>query len=204
MLSRITKMKNLGLAVCVTIVLLAFQNCSKVEFGGENSRSLVSASDEVLQSSSIGELAVSGDESLIDGGSGDDYQAGVDVICNKGSCKGNGDSSTNQENEGKNPSEEIVECELLSSNNKIVLSTYFATGSNAILSRVCMSEKSCLKVINSYASQRNCKLQGAVESEASTENQCTRIFPGSHGTCKNAKVISDEEVLSLLGIAPEV
>lgn len=93
----------------------------------------------------------------------------------------------------------LVECELGHPNKKVVFGTNFAPGSNASSTRVCMSEDSCLKVLNAYAAVRDCSLNlGPASSTASPNSQCTKIFPGSKGTCHNAKLMSDEEIANIL------
>lgn len=93
---------------------------------------------------------------------------------------------------------DLVECEMLSSKNKIVLADSLKIGSNAIVSRICMSEHACLKLMNDFAAARDCSLDLAKSELSNSQKQCTRIFPGSRGTCKNAQVISDEELTVLL------
>lgn len=91
-----------------------------------------------------------------------------------------------------------VECDLKAPNTKIILSKTLEGASNASCSRVCMSEHACLQLINSYASARSCTL-AAGPAQSSASGQCTAIFPGSKGTCKHAKILTDSEVLTLLG-----
>ena len=93
---------------------------------------------------------------------------------------------------------DAVECELISSNQKIILGEVLQIGSNKQASRVCMSENACLRLINAYASQRDCNLSAGASSLAASEAQCTKIFPGSKGTCRNATLISDERVTEIL------
>jgi hypothetical protein len=93
----------------------------------------------------------------------------------------------------------IVECDLKRPNSKVIYSSSsLGVGSNAKASRACMSEKACLSLINDYASVRNCSLLPGAPSTAKSASQCTAIFPGSKGTCKNAKVLTDAEVTDLL------
>ncbi|MNL03461.1 hypothetical protein D3C87_1239990 [compost metagenome] len=92
----------------------------------------------------------------------------------------------------------VVECELVSSKQKIILSDVLQIGSNASATRVCMSEHACLQLINAYSAKRDCQLSAGASSLAASESQCTRIFPGSKGTCRNATVISDEKVAQIL------
>lgn len=92
----------------------------------------------------------------------------------------------------------VVECELISSKQKIILSDILQIGSNASASRVCMSEYACLRLINAYSAKRDCNLSVGASSLADSESQCTKIFPGSKGTCHNATIISDEKVAQLL------
>jgi hypothetical protein len=93
---------------------------------------------------------------------------------------------------------DAVECELISSKQKIVLTETFQIGSNASATRVCMSENACLRLINAYAAKRDCEISAGPSSLAASEAQCTKIFPGSKGTCHKATLISDERVAQLL------
>jgi hypothetical protein len=98
-------------------------------------------------------------------------------------------------------SSSLVECELAVAKKKIVFgSNDLQMGTNASSSRVCMSEDACLKVVNAYASERDCELvSGPAVAGASMNRQCTKVFPGSKGTCNNAKVFSDADIKSILG-----
>lgn len=114
------------------------------------------------------------------------------------------DTPVNEEPEKHDPKSDedasinVVECEIISSKQKIILSEVLQIGSNASASRVCMSENACLQLINAYSAKRDCSLSAGPSSLASSESQCTRIFPGSKGTCRNATVISDEKVAQIL------
>jgi len=95
---------------------------------------------------------------------------------------------------------DLVECELISPKQKIILSEVLQLGSNASVSRVCMSENACLQLINAYAAKRDCNISVGASSLAASEAQCTKIFPGSKGTCHNASAISDERVAQILEV----
>lgn len=95
-------------------------------------------------------------------------------------------------------SADLVECELSSPNSKIVLSTDLKIGSNEVSTRLCMSVNACLSLVNAYAAARNCEISAGAANVSAAQATCTEIFPGSQGTCKNARVISDEEVTNLL------
>ncbi|WP_413587097.1 hypothetical protein [Bdellovibrio sp. HCB274] len=96
-------------------------------------------------------------------------------------------------------SEGLVECEINHPNAKVTLMESLMPGSNAQSSRICMSKHACLELINEYAVQRDCTLNpGAATSPSSNGIQCTKIFPGSKGTCHNAQVLSDSQVEGLL------
>ncbi|WP_413578138.1 hypothetical protein ACLVWU_06305 [Bdellovibrio sp. HCB290] len=93
----------------------------------------------------------------------------------------------------------LVECEINHPNAKVTLMESLMPGSNAQASRICMSEHACLEVINEYAVQHDCSLNpGPATSPSSNGIQCTKIFPGSKGTCHNAQVLSDKQVADLL------
>jgi hypothetical protein len=95
----------------------------------------------------------------------------------------------------------LVECELAGAKKKIVFgSNDLLPGTNASSSRICMSEDACLKIVNAYASERDCQLvSGPAAAGASASRQCTMVFPGSKGTCHNAKILSDSDIESILG-----
>lgn len=93
----------------------------------------------------------------------------------------------------------LVECELGSPSLKIKLNqTFPAEHSNDQSTRVCMTENACLVLMNTYAADRECSMAlGAATSSGSTA-QCTKIFPGSKGTCHNAASLSDEAISKIL------
>jgi hypothetical protein len=92
----------------------------------------------------------------------------------------------------------LVECDMGRANSKIILGGNLnLSPSNASSSRVCMSENACLKIINDFAAKRDCNLSKPI-SAGSSDHQCTQVFPGSRGTCKNAAKISDAEVAEIL------
>ncbi len=93
---------------------------------------------------------------------------------------------------------ESVECEIGWPNNKVSLSSDLQSGSsNGQSTRICMSENACLNIINTYAEARNCQLSlGSPTSNMQTA--CTKVFPGSEGTCKNAQPLTDDDVTNLL------
>jgi hypothetical protein len=61
-----------------------------------------------------------------------------------------------------------------------------------------MSEFACLELVNGYAAARNCSLNSGPATTPGSNAQCTERFPGSRGTCHNATVLSDAEVMELL------
>lgn len=132
------------------------------------------------------------------GASGDDTSTDGKTCNGKG--KGNGGSHVNSgSDDDSSQSGSLVECEFSSSKNKVVLSDSVTIGSNAQTSRICMSENACLNLVNEYAVSHDCSLApGAATSPSSNGVQCTKVFPGSKGTCKNAKVLSDADVSALL------
>jgi hypothetical protein len=100
--------------------------------------------------------------------------------------------------DGDEDSGDLVECELISPNKKIILSNGFEIGSNKSATRACMSEHACLQLINAYASKRDCSISVGPSALAESQAQCTKIFPGSKGTCHNASAISDADVAATL------
>jgi hypothetical protein len=108
------------------------------------------------------------------------------------------DQDENREN-GQASQISMVECQLISPNMKIKLGQDFAgEHSNGQSSRVCMSENACLKILNAYAANHSCSMASGVVTSPGNPAQCTEIFPGSKGTCHNAKIISDAEIVKIL------
>ena len=171
-----------------TLTILAFQNCSKVDFA-ENEAAIFKAA-----STSEDSLRDPGVDPTIDPVIASQPPKGKDPESNQPKDK---DDHTDDD---KDASDSLVECELISPNQKIILDQLLKKGSNAFATRVCMSENACLKLINSYAAKRNCTLSLGASSLQDSEAQCTKIFPGSKGTCHNAGVISDEKVVEALDL----
>lgn len=93
--------------------------------------------------------------------------------------------------------ENLVECDMGRANSKVILTSFLkASPSNSSATRVCMSENACLKIINEFAAKRDCSLSNSAAGDS--DKQCTEIFPGSQGTCKNAAKISDAQVSEIL------
>jgi len=159
-----------------TVTIVAFQNCSKVNFSEDQNSAAFKASD---------------DDSVIDPGVSEmppAEQIPEDTVV---------------ENEDVDY-DSLVECELISQKQKIIFDQVLSEGSNKSATRVCMSENACLKLINSYAAKRDCKLSLGASDLQDSEGQCTKIFPGSKGTCRNAGTVSDDrvtEILDLMGKA---
>ena len=182
--------------VAMGTLIFGFQNCSKV------APSEVEFSQASLQTAAIPTGA--GDDSAIVDDSTPSPSPSPSSSPSNGhasnggkdqghSCNGKDDSSIDQS------ADQLVECELNSSSDKVVLAESIAIGSNAQLNRICMSENACLNLVNEYAVSHDCSLTpGAATSPSSNGVQCTKVFPGSKGTCKNAKVLSDADVSALL------
>lgn len=100
----------------------------------------------------------------------------------------------------KSKDADIVECMIGHPNVKVTLTTSsFVPGSNAVETRVCMSRNACLNIVNEYAAVRGCSLsKGGPTTPGLAGDQCTGIFPGSKGTCKNAKFLNDGAISTLL------
>jgi len=199
----------LSIAASVTLVL-GFQNCTNTRFTSNLDGAVLKA--EALPVDSVvrdegddGQTVAPGDvppnpEPPIDDPSStpppDDKKADSghpDAPSAGGSPQGDGPSDSDQ-------ATGLVECQMLHPNKKIVLSYEFEvkhTNSSSV--RACMSRNACLSLINAYAVANSCSLvPGEPNSAGSNQAQCTEIFPGSKGTCHNATVLSDEDVLSLL------
>ncbi len=174
-------------AFSVFALLIVFQNCGKVDFK-YTGRSLAAAESipvTTMDTGVVNNPPSGGSESGSPG--------------NSGSNSGNsGNSNSGGSVSGSSDGSGLVECELGGSNSKIILANNFAVGSNAQPTRICMSENACLKLINSYAQVRNCSLSLGGASSAKCSSDCTQVFPGSQGTCKNAQALSDQDVTNLL------
>ncbi|MGZ3743287.1 MAG: hypothetical protein ACXWRE_07220 [Pseudobdellovibrionaceae bacterium] len=123
-----------------------------------------------------------------------------------GNCKDKGneaddDSKDNDSKDvhGKDPVQDLVECELMSPSMKIKLNqTFEGEHSNDSSTRVCMTENACLKILNTYAADHNCSMALGAATSTGNPTQCTEVFPGSKGTCHNAKVLSDDAISAIL------
>lgn len=99
-----------------------------------------------------------------------------------------------------NSSNGVVECELVSSSVKVSESSgiIVASHSNSSQDRICMSVTACMEIVNKYAADHDCTLNKGPATTPNSGKQCTDVFPGSNGTCKNAVVLSDDDVSGLL------
>lgn len=173
--------KNVGLGLglgLLVVALIGFQNCSKTNFSSADGAGNM-------------KMASQGTENGDDGVTTDDEDTTAQ----------NDDNNDNESDSVGDSSQvaDLVECQLGSPNAKIVLNEDFKIGSNNSATRICMSKKSCLETFNAYAAARNCTLaSGAPTTQAPQGTQCTQIFPGSKGTCHNAKVLQDAEVEAML------
>jgi hypothetical protein len=126
-------------------------------------------------------------------------------------CPNKGHGNASQREEGLQlltagtTEENLVECDLGRPNTKVILSKTLKSGSNSSSTRVCMSENACLKIVNAYAEKHDCSIaknsgSGSSGSSGSHQKneQCTAIFPGSRGTCKNATKVTDLEIAAIL------
>jgi hypothetical protein len=165
-----------------TITIIAFQNCSNVNFSKDQNSSVFKASSEDDPGSPV-----------VDPGA-PAVDPSAPVAETPPAEQVPDDSVENEDVD----SDSLVECELISPKQKIIFDQVLSQGSNKSATRVCMSENACLQLINSYAAKRDCKLSLGASSLQDSESQCTRIFPGSKGTCHNAGVVSDDKVAEVL------
>lgn len=148
-----------------------------------------------------GDTSTGGEVTADDKGNGSSHGKNNDIASGKDKSQTTPGSSTSgsEDDSSSDGRGELVECELNGAKDKIVLGSNVTIGSNAQVSRICMSENACLNLINEYAVSHDCSLSaGAATSPSSNGVQCTKVFPGSKGTCKNAKVLSDVEISALL------
>ncbi|MBK9324648.1 MAG: hypothetical protein IPM97_17170 [Bdellovibrionaceae bacterium] len=188
--------------ILLSSVLIAYQNCSRAQFTSDSSTSVLKLE---------GDVGV--DPTAIDNVSGIDPTVGsapaplasptpmvVQPGKNPNAVTGaNGDGKTCNQSKDNVLQEDMVECEMVAPNSKVILAKVdsLGEGSNAQVSRVCMSENACLKLINEYAAGRGCKMTLG-KADSNSQTQCAKIFPGSKGTCKNAARLSDTQIKSML------
>ncbi len=176
---------KLGVTVIfLSSMLIAYQNCARAQFTSDSSTSILKLE---------GDAGV--DPSAVDNQSGVDPSVGK----NPHTSTGMGDGKSCQGTKDGVALEDLVECEMVAPNAKVILAKMdtLGEGSNAQVSRVCMSENACLKLINDYAAGRDCKMSLG-QATSNSQTQCAKIFPGSKGTCKNAKRLSDVEIKAML------
>ncbi|MFS4460330.1 hypothetical protein [Bdellovibrio sp. HCB2-146] len=185
---KMRQLKGLLIGASSLICILAFQNCSPANFAGQTSNPVMFTSMTPDAADNIGrDPGIDPDSSVVS-----DPESEPESV--PGSRPNKDPISDDQEKDKSG----LVECELIHPNQKVILSGVFLKGSNNSATRVCMSEHACLRIINEYASKRDCTLSLGASSEAASEAQCTKIFPGSKGTCHNAAVVSEEQVTEIL------
>ncbi len=102
-----------------------------------------------------------------------------------------------REKEENDEYKDKIEC-VVGHNFRIALkSSLEESHSNSSESRLCMSEHACLNLVNAYATRRNCELKSGHET-SNPSGDCTHIFQGSKGTCKNAHIAKDDDVKEIL------
>lgn len=204
-------------ASLLLFVVFGYQNCSQTHFTSDLEGAVLKA--EALPD---GDRAQGDDGQIIPGDSpepspietpvvddkkdpkGSDEPKGSDVPKNSDMPKDSTDSDVPKQ-PGKKDKEssdqsDLVECQMLHPNKKIVLSyELFVQHGNSSSVRTCMSTNACLKLINAFAVQHSCSLDASAPmAQADAQRQCTEIFPGSKGTCHNATVLTDDQVNELL------
>ena len=192
------RLRLLTLTISSFALMMAFQNCgAKFDFSSSVAGAALVTTANPTGDGNPAELPPatpeSGDPTMGAGGPSKPPKGPASGGKPEGECNSPGTEESIAAN--------LVECELGSSKNKIILSTSLVVGSNAQVTRLCMSENACLKLVNAYAEARNCSIStGAPMNSAmnSAAGSCTAIFPGSKGTCKNANVISDDQIVKIL------
>jgi hypothetical protein len=170
-------------------IVLGFQNCSQTKFTEASGASILKTEAADADTSSAG-----------DDGSMPDVPDHPSQANNGGKKDHpNSGSPVTDVPDDSVESADIVECQMLHPNRKIILGAEIVESpSNASSSRVCMSRNACLELVNAYAARHDCSLATGAGHEADPQLQCTEIFPGSRGTCHNAKILSDDEVAEIL------
>lgn len=201
----------LSIVTSVTLVL-GFQNCSKSRFtsleGAVLQTETLPADSIVRDEGNDGQTVAPGDIPPYLEPPIDDVSIAPPTDDTKGNSNNDDSPSSpgapsSAGGNGPNDSEQsagLVECQMLHPNKKIVLKYELETQhTNSSSVRVCMSQNACLSLINAHSVANNCSLvPGESIAENSEQAQCTEIFPGSKGTCKNASILSDEQVSELL------
>lgn len=207
------------LSIATSVVLmLGFQNCSSTHFTSDLDGAVLKA-EAIPEDSSTREegddgqttspIAVPSDGAPAvddpstslpptdDTNGGSVPQTAQNTPPNDGDVpKGGGSNASGQSEQAG----DLVECQMLHPNKKVVLSYELKVQhSNASSVRVCMSQNACLNLINAFAVPHGCSLdQGTSATQDNGQAQCTEIFPGSKGTCKNASILSDEQISEIL------
>lgn len=213
---KMRQIKGLTIGAASLVCIIAFQNCSPANFVGQAGNPVVftsmtpDAAEDLVRDPGIDPNTDGDSDPVSDPVAGpvsdpvSDPVAGpvsdpvADPVVSDPGKRPSKDPISDEEPENQSESSNLVECELIHPNQKVILSGVFMKGSNNSATRVCMSENACLKLINEYASKRDCTLGLGASSESASETQCTKIFPGSKGTCHNAAVISDDNVMGIL------
>lgn len=196
----------------LTAILLGFQNCSKTQFTEATGGSVLKteAAEEGSGNTSAGD-----DGSMADvpdspnAANTPDSTSDVPDTQHPSQANNGGkkdrpeedDSTSSEDEEDSVAAADIVECQMLHPNRKIVLGPEIEiSSSNAASSRVCMSRSACLELVNAYANRHDCSLAAGAGQDPTEARQCTEIFPGSKGTCNHAKILADAEVTEILNI----
>ncbi len=193
--------QTLILAASAACIVVAFQNCSPVNFKEDTPAVFRLQSTELSSpvdgSSDIADIPMNSEAPTYS-----DSTPSKKELDNSGSDhaadRPTGGKKVPETNDSSVNSAALVECELIAPNKKIVLDSSLKVGSNASETRTCMSEYACLRLINAYSAKRNCELTVGASELSDSEAQCTKIFPGSKGTCKKAGLLDDSQVEAIL------
>lgn len=185
-------------ASLLLVVMFGYQNCSQTHFSSDLDGAMLKA--ETISDDSRTE----GDDGQVVPGDG--VEATPTPSPTPDDKKGGPKDSPmppqagGKDKEDGSDKSDLVECQMLHPNKKVVLSyDLIVQHGNSSSVRVCMSTNACLKLINEFAVQHSCSLDASAPlAQADAQRQCSEIFPGSKGTCHNAAVLSDEQVSELL------
>ncbi|MEQ1877650.1 MAG: hypothetical protein ABL958_13480 [Bdellovibrionia bacterium] len=203
--------------LALSCLFVTFQNCSGAEFGSNVQFEAIDKTNPGDGSVDPDDPADDADDPTNDTPPGDDNDApgstptptpappGVNPTpapecpgCKKKDPPGTPPRGNKDDPPGQCDGSGLVECQLASPSQKVVLSETFQQGSNTRRTRVCMSENACLVLLNAYTAERGCSLSKGAATTPGATAQCTEIFPGSKGTCKNAAVVTDEGLSAIL------
>lgn len=184
-------------ASLLAVVLFGYQNCSQTHFSSDPDSAVLKAEAIAADSGSS-----QGDDGQVQTPAASTSPSPNPAAspCDNGKNPKKDGTDSPQSGASSDATADLVECELLHPNMKVVLDySLIGEHGNSSSVRVCMSRNACLQLVNAFAVQHSCTLDASTPaSAADAQSQCIKIFPGSKGTCHNATILSDDQVTSIL------